>query len=55
VRFIDLVEAFRELPLDEGEQFFVRPYQPSHYNVRGNAWVADQLAQRLFPGGKAAP
>lgn len=49
VRFIDLVEAFRELPLDDGEQLFVTPYQPSHYNVDGNAWVAEQLRARLFP------
>ena len=49
VQFIDLVEAFRQLPLDDGERFFVMPYQPSHYNQRGNAWVAAQLRARLFP------
>jgi hypothetical protein len=48
IRFIDLVEAFRELPLDVGEQLFIEPYQPSHYNTRGNAWVAQQLRERLF-------
>ena len=47
VEFIDLVEAFRTLPLDDGEQLFVMPYQPSHYNARGNAWVAEQLRTRL--------
>jgi len=48
VRFIDLVETFREMSLDEGEQLFIEPYQPSHYNTRGNAWVAQQLRERLF-------
>lgn len=48
VPFIDLVEAFRALPVDDGEQMFVVPYQPSHYNPRGNAWVAEQLRARLF-------
>lgn len=47
VEFIDLVEAFRALPLDDGERLFVMPYQPSHYNARGNAWVAEQLRTRL--------
>jgi hypothetical protein len=50
--FIDLVEEFRKLPLDDGERFFAIPYQPSHYNVSGNAWVARQLRTRLFtPAG----
>lgn len=48
VTFVDLVEAFRTLALDDGEQMFVVPYQPSHYNTRGNAWVARQLRDRLL-------
>lgn len=55
IRFIDLVEAFRELPLDDGEQLFIKPYQPSHYNVRGNAWVARELRARLFPAAGVSP
>lgn len=51
VRFIDLVEAFQELPLDDGERLFMEPYRPSHYNSAGNAWVAEQLAARLLPAG----
>jgi hypothetical protein len=48
VQFIDLVEEFRTLPLDDGERFFMIPYQPSHYNASGNAWVARQLRERLL-------
>lgn len=47
VVFIDLVAEFQRLPVSDAEQFFVRPYQPSHYNAHGNAWVARQLFDRL--------
>lgn len=52
-KFIDLVEPFRRLPLDSVEMMFIRdgevPYASAvgHYNVAGNAWVADQLTGRL--------
>jgi hypothetical protein len=55
VEFIDLVEAFRELPLDDGERLFAIPYQPSHYNVSGNAWVARHLREKLFTARPPPP
>jgi len=45
--FIDLIEEFRKLPIDEGQQLFVVPYHASHYNAKGNAWVAERLYARL--------
>jgi hypothetical protein len=54
VEFIDLVEEFRTLPLDDGERLFMIPYQPSHYNASGNAWVARQLRARVFEAAASA-
>ena len=45
--FIDLVDAFRALPLDVGQNLFHLPYRASHYSVAGNQWVADRLYDRL--------
>lgn len=48
VPFIDLVEEYRKIPEVEGEAMFVLPFRPSHYNVRGNEWVAATLHDRLM-------
>lgn len=54
-RFVDLIEPFRRLPLDSVEKMFIKdgevPYASAvgHFNVVGNAWVADQLTGRLPP------
>lgn len=48
IPFVDLVVDFRKLPISEGEELFVRPYFPSHYNPRGNEWVAELLHERLL-------
>jgi hypothetical protein len=45
--FIDLIEEFRRLPIDEGQHLFISPYHASHYNAKGNAWAAELLYARL--------
>lgn len=49
--FIDLVDLFRELPLDVGQSLFLSPYHASHYSVAGNQWVADMLHEQLVRDG----
>lgn len=47
IPYVDLVEEYRKIPALEGEDMFVRPFHPSHFNVRGNAWVARSLHDRI--------
>jgi hypothetical protein len=40
---VDLVDPFLALPEEAGDALFVAPGVPSHYNERGNEWVAAEL------------
>jgi hypothetical protein len=48
IPYIDLVAEYRKIPALEGEEMFLKPFQPSHYNARGNEWVARLLHERLM-------
>ncbi len=48
IPFVDLVGEFRKLSVSRGENLFVQPYFPSHYNPRGNEWLAKVLHERLL-------
>ncbi len=48
IPYVDLVAEYRKIPALEGEEMFIRPFQPSHFNASGNAWVARLLHERVM-------